>query len=176
MKPSPSAAAFHGSFPLGSSLRHRSSRRVSLGGRKGRQDVSLGTNWHGEMAYEEFIDQDIFNTKNLTTNWGDDSPRPLVDKVLAVEPCRERYAQYLENYILPANELFLLSEYEARFDQLLAPYGDKTTNDFSEACQRIPGPACPQVRLQHDAMRTMGDEVLDRSGQIRGRVRAEHRE
>ena len=129
MKPSPSAAAFHGSFPLGSSLRHRFSRRVSLGGRNGRQDVSLGTNWHGEMAYEEFIDQDIFNTKNLTTNWGDDSPRPLVDKGRAVEPCRERSAQYLENHILPANELFLLSEYEARFDPLLAPYGDKTTND-----------------------------------------------
>jgi hypothetical protein len=27
-------------------------------------DISLGTNWHGDMAYDEFINQDIFNTKN----------------------------------------------------------------------------------------------------------------
>ncbi|MBN1610343.1 MAG: CotH kinase family protein [Polyangiaceae bacterium] len=92
-------------------------------------DISLGTNWHGEMEYEEFIDQDIFDTKNLTTNWGDDSPRPLVDKVLAVETYRERYVKYLQDYILPANELFLFSEYQAKFDQLFALYGDKTAND-----------------------------------------------
>jgi hypothetical protein len=93
-------------------------------------DISLGTNWHGEMGYGEFIDQDIFNTKNLPAAlWGDNSPRPLVDKVLAVEQYREQYVKYLEDYCLPANKLFLFSEYKAKFDQLFALYGDKTTND-----------------------------------------------
>ena len=92
-------------------------------------DISLGTNWHGELAYDEFIDEDIFNTKILTANWGDDSPRPLVDKVLAVEEYRERYVEYLKDYVDPANELFLFSEYETKFDQLFALYGDKTDDD-----------------------------------------------
>ena len=93
-------------------------------------DISLGTNWHGEMGYDEFIAQDIFNTKNLPgALWGDNSPRPLVDKVLAVEQYRAQYVKYLEDYGLPANKLFLFSEYKAKFDQLFALYGDKTTND-----------------------------------------------
>ena len=92
-------------------------------------DISLGTNWHGEMPYDEFINQDIFNTKNLTTNWGDSSPHPLVDKVLAVEKYRAQYVNLLGEYILPANQLFLFSEYKAKFDQLFALYGDKTGSD-----------------------------------------------
>ena len=92
-------------------------------------DISLGTNWHGEMPYDEFINQDIFNTKNLTTNWGDTSPHPLVDKVLAVEKYRAQYVEYLESYLLPANRLFLFSEYQAKFEQLFALYGDKTGSD-----------------------------------------------
>ena len=92
-------------------------------------DISLGTNWHGEMGYDEFIEEDIFNTKNLTAAWGDDSPRPLVDKLLAVEKYREQYVNYLKEYAEPANKLFLFSEYKTKFDQLFALYGDKTTND-----------------------------------------------
>jgi hypothetical protein len=37
--------------------------------------------------------------------------------------------QYLQDYILPANQLFLASEYQAKFDQMFALYGDKTTSD-----------------------------------------------
>ncbi len=96
-------------------------------------DISLGTNWHGDMAYDEFINQDIFNTKNLPAAWGDSSPRPLVDKVLAVEKYRERYLNCLKEYILPANRLFLFSEYEAKFNQLFALYGDKTASDTRDS-------------------------------------------
>jgi spore coat protein H len=92
-------------------------------------DISLGTNWHGDMAYDEFINQDIFNTKNLPPAWGDNSPRPLVDKLLAVEQYRAQYLQYLKDYIDPANKHFLFSRYKAKFDQLFALYGDKTSND-----------------------------------------------
>lgn len=92
-------------------------------------DISLGTNWHGEMDYGEFINQDIFHTKNIPADWGDNSPRPLVDKVLAVEKYREMYLKYLKEYVTPANKLFLFSEYKAKFDQLFSLYGDKTTND-----------------------------------------------
>ncbi|MBN2573421.1 MAG: hypothetical protein JXP73_02535 [Deltaproteobacteria bacterium] len=76
----------------------------------------MGTNWDGELPYDESINQDIFNTKNLTANWGDSSPQPLVNEVPAAEKYRELYAQHLEDYVLPANRLFLWSEYEAKFD------------------------------------------------------------
>ncbi|MBN1761168.1 MAG: CotH kinase family protein [Chitinispirillaceae bacterium] len=95
-------------------------------------DISLGTNWHGDMPYGEFIDEDIFNTKNLPAAWGDSSPRPLVDKVLAVEKYREQYVNYLKEYALPANGFFLFSEYKAKFDQMFALYGDKTDNDTKD--------------------------------------------
>lgn len=95
-------------------------------------DISLGTNWHGEMAYPEFIDEDIFDTKSLPAAWGDDSPRPLVDKVLAVQQYRERYVQYLKDFILPANRRFLFSRYETKFDQLFVMYGSKTANDTAD--------------------------------------------
>ncbi len=92
-------------------------------------DISLGTNWHGDMGYDAFINEDIFNTKNLPAAWGDNSPRPLVDKVLLVEKYREQYVKYLKDYINPASKLFLFSEYRTKFDQLFALYGNKTTND-----------------------------------------------
>jgi spore coat protein CotH len=95
-------------------------------------DISLGTNWHGDMEYEEFINQDIFHTKNLPEAWGDSSPRPLIDKVLAVEKYREKYLTYLKEYIKPSNRLFLFSEYKAKFDQLFTLYGNKTTNDTQD--------------------------------------------
>jgi spore coat protein H len=95
-------------------------------------DISLGTNWHGEMGYDEFIDEDIFKTKNLTALFGDTSPRPLVDKVLAVGKYREQYLKYLKDYILPVNKLFLFSEYKAKFDQVFALYGDKTDSDTQD--------------------------------------------
>jgi spore coat protein H len=92
-------------------------------------DISLATNWHGEMGYDELINQDIFNTKNLTTLWGDNSARPLVEKVLTVDQYRAQYLQYLKDYIPPANKLFLFSQYKAKFDQMFALYGDKTASD-----------------------------------------------
>ncbi len=95
-------------------------------------DISLGTNWHGDMTYDEFIDEDIFKTKNLPAAWGDTSPRPLVDKVLAVDKYRQRYLQYLKEYPETKNKIFLFSEYKAKFDQLFALYGDKTANDTED--------------------------------------------
>lgn len=95
-------------------------------------DISLATNWHGEMEYDEFINQDIFKTKSIPANWGDASPRPLVDKVLSVETYRERYLRYLEEYIAPRKRLFLYSEYQAKFDQVYALYGSKTENDTAD--------------------------------------------
>lgn len=95
-------------------------------------DISLGTNWHGEMSYEEFINQDLFRTKSLPAIWGDTSPRPLVDKVLGVEEYRRRYTGYLQEYITPKNRLFLYSEYQAKFDQVYALYGSKTANDTAD--------------------------------------------
>jgi hypothetical protein len=92
-------------------------------------DISLGTNWHGELPYSQFIAQDIFNTDKIPIAWGDYSPRPLVDKMLAIGKYRERYLQYLADYIQPKNKLFLFSEYKAKFDQLYALYGDKTDSD-----------------------------------------------
>jgi spore coat protein CotH len=90
-------------------------------------DISLGTNWHGELAYSEFIDEDIFNTRVI--HWAENLHHPLVDKVLAVDKYRTRYVQYLKDYILPENRLFLFSQYKAKFDQLFAIYGTKTSND-----------------------------------------------
>jgi hypothetical protein len=92
-------------------------------------DISLGTNWHGDLPYDEFIDQDIFATVNLPAAWGDDSPRPLVDKVLAVDTYRQRYLQLLKDAPLPAKKLFVYSQYKAKFDQLFALYGSKTDSD-----------------------------------------------
>lgn len=92
-------------------------------------DISLGTNWHGDMAYDEFIHQDIFNTTNLCAAWGDNAPRPLVDKVLAVDKYRAQYLKYLADYVAPTNKLFLFSAYQTRFDALAALYRDKTAND-----------------------------------------------
>jgi len=92
-------------------------------------DISLGTNWHGDLAYDEFINEDIFSTKDLPAAWGDPSPRPLVDKLLAVEQYRARYVQYLSDYVLPANQRFLFSRYNVKFEQLFALYGDKTDSD-----------------------------------------------
>jgi spore coat protein H len=95
-------------------------------------DISLGTNWHGELTYDDFINEDIFNTKNLTAVWGDNSPRPLVDKVLAVDKYRALYAQYLKEYPLTTNKFFVFSEYKAKFDQLFAIYGNKTASDTAD--------------------------------------------
>jgi spore coat protein CotH len=95
-------------------------------------DISLGTNWHGELPYDEFIDQDIFATVNLPAAWGDSSPRPLVDKVLGVAKYRERYLELLAHDALAANKLFVFSQYKAKFDQLFALYGDKTESDTAD--------------------------------------------
>lgn len=95
-------------------------------------DISLGTNWHGELAYEEFIDEDIFDTKSLPESWGDTAPRPLVDRVLAVEQYRAKYLEYLQDYVQRDSKLFLFSQYRAKFDQLYALYGDKTDNDTAD--------------------------------------------
>jgi spore coat protein H len=95
-------------------------------------DISLGTNWHGDMPYEEFINEDIFNTKYLPATWGDSSPGPLINKVLSVGKYREQYVKNLQDYILPVNSLFLFSEYKAKFDQLFVLYGDKTDNDTED--------------------------------------------
>lgn len=95
-------------------------------------DISLGTNWHGEMEYEEFINQDIFETKNIPANWGDTSRRPLIDKILAVEEYRARYLQYLGEYVDPERRLFVFDEYRAKFDQLQALYGNKAENDTAD--------------------------------------------
>jgi hypothetical protein len=92
-------------------------------------DISLGTNWHGELAYDEFINQDIFNTANLPAAWGDTSPRPLVDKVLAVDKYRKRYLELLEADALAGKKLFVFSQYKTKFDQLFAIYGHKTDID-----------------------------------------------
>jgi spore coat protein H len=92
-------------------------------------DISLGTNWHGDLPYDEFINQDIFATVNLPAAWGDTSPRPLVDKVLAVDKYRTRYLDLLKGDALAANKLFVFSQYKAKFDQLFALYGDKTASD-----------------------------------------------
>jgi hypothetical protein len=97
-------------------------------------DISLGTNWHGDINdYQEFINEDIFHTKNFTENWGDNSSRPLVDKVLAVSKYREKYLSCLKEYIQPANKLFLFSEYNTKFGQLFTVYGDKTANDTKDS-------------------------------------------
>ncbi len=95
-------------------------------------DISLGTNWHGGMEYDKFINQDIFKTKSIPLTWGDASPRPLVDKILSVAKYRERYLRYLREYIDPKNRLFIYSEYQAKFDQLYALYGSKTKNDTAD--------------------------------------------
>jgi len=92
-------------------------------------DISLGTNWHGDLSYSEFIDEDIFNTRRFPEAWGDSSTHPLVDKVLAVQKYRDQYINYLKEYALPADGLFLYSGYEAKFNGLLSLYGDKTGND-----------------------------------------------
>ncbi len=96
-------------------------------------DISLGTNWHGDLPYEEYINQAIFSTVNLPAAWGDDSPRPLVDRVLAVDKYRQRYVQLLKDDALAANKLFVFSQYQAKFDQLFALYGDKTDSDTMDA-------------------------------------------
>jgi spore coat protein CotH len=95
-------------------------------------DISLGTNWHGELTYADFINEDIFNTKNLAALFKDSSSRPLVDKVLAVEKYREQYVKLLKEYALSANKLFVYSEYKAKFDQLFAMYGNKTASDTED--------------------------------------------
>jgi hypothetical protein len=95
-------------------------------------DISLATNWHGELSDADFINQDIFNTTLVPVAWGDSSPRPLVDKILAISPYRDRYRQYLADYLQPKNKLFLWSEYQAKFDQLHALYGDKTDSDTED--------------------------------------------
>jgi len=95
-------------------------------------DISLATNWHGEMSYEEFIAQDIFNTTLVPIAWGDFSPRPLVDKILAVAKYRETYRRYLADYVQPKNKLFLFSEYQAKFNQLYGLYGKKTDSDTED--------------------------------------------
>lgn len=92
-------------------------------------DISLGTNWHGDLSYDRFIAQDLFATTSLPAAWGDDSPRPLVDKVLAIPRYRALYLQYLAEYIAPTSRLFVFSQYQAKFAQLLALYGGETTND-----------------------------------------------
>ena len=95
-------------------------------------DISLGTNWHGEMGYDEFINQDIFATKSLPAAWGDTSPRPLVDKILAVEEYRQRYLRYLAEYAAPASGLFLYSQYQAKFEQIEALYRGRIENDTAD--------------------------------------------
>jgi hypothetical protein len=66
---------------------------------------------------------------NLPAAWGDNSPRPLVDKVLAVDKYRQRYLQVLKEDRLPAKKLFVFCQYKAKFDQLFALYGSKTDSD-----------------------------------------------
>jgi hypothetical protein len=96
-------------------------------------DISLATNWHGELSYDELINQDIFATKSIPAIWGDNAPRPLVDKVLSVAKYRERYRKYLAEYVQPEKRLFLYSEYRAKFEQLYALYGEATKSDTADA-------------------------------------------
>ena len=95
-------------------------------------DISLGAGWHGDMDYKRFIHQDIFNTTSIPQSWGDRSGRPLVDKLLAVEQYRKKYVQYLQDYIRPANRLFLFSEYKRTFEKLFSIYKGKDVNDTAD--------------------------------------------
>ena len=93
-------------------------------------DISLGTNWHGEMGLwtTNSSPRTSSTPRTFPVLSGETIRHDLVDKVLAVEQYRAQYVKYLEDYGLPANKLFLFSEYKAKFDQLFALYGDKTTN------------------------------------------------
>ncbi|MBN2444320.1 MAG: CotH kinase family protein, partial [Spirochaetales bacterium] len=92
-------------------------------------DISLGTAWHGEMNYKQFIHQNIFDTTNLPAMWGDNNRRPLVDKLLGVEKFKNKYVEYLKDYIDPKNKLFLFSMYKAKFEQLSILYKGENVND-----------------------------------------------
>lgn len=96
-------------------------------------DISLGTAWHGEMGYREFIEQDIFDTANIPESWGDRTRRPLVDKILAADAYRNRYVAYLKEFIDPEKRLFLFSEYKAVYDRLYDLYKGKDKNDTADA-------------------------------------------
>ena len=60
---------------------------------------------------------------------------PLVERIFEIEEYRQIYEQHLQDFITPANELFVYSEYKKKYDlmhSLYAPYLDNDTDEGEE--------------------------------------------
>ena len=61
-----------------------------------------------------------------------DYQSPLVEKIFEIDEYRAKYEYYLEEFITPANKLFVYSEYEKKFDMLYELYSPYLDNDTDE--------------------------------------------
>jgi len=62
---------------------------------------------------------------------------PLVEKMFEIDEYRARYEQYLIEFITPANELFIFSEYEKKFNIISELYSPHLDNEMDEGEEMI---------------------------------------
>ncbi len=57
---------------------------------------------------------------------------PLVDKIFEIDEYRAMYENYLIEFMTPSNNLFVYSDYEARFNTIYSLYSPHLDNDIDE--------------------------------------------
>jgi hypothetical protein len=84
--------------------------------------------------------QEYFNTREVFLaylNLVHDYTSPLTTKIFQIQKYRDLYENYLQEFITPANKLFLYSEYEKKFDLLHALYSPHLDNDIDEGEEMV---------------------------------------
>ncbi|OHD06353.1 MAG: hypothetical protein A2086_15550 [Spirochaetes bacterium GWD1_27_9] len=85
-------------------------------------DHGLGGGW---LPFDT-ANANIFSWRNLKKEYGlPNNGQPLIDKILAITEYKEKYKNYLKDFITIQNKLFVYSDYEKRFNDiktLLTPY------------------------------------------------------
>ncbi|MDY6862198.1 MAG: CotH kinase family protein, partial [Thermodesulfobacteriota bacterium] len=57
---------------------------------------------------------------------------PLVEKMFGIEEYRDKYEDYLKDFITPSNKLFIYSEYEKKYNFIHSLYSPYLANDTGE--------------------------------------------
>ena len=70
-------------------------------------------------------------------NWVFPSGSPLVERIFEIDEYRNTYEGYIQEFIRPADELFVYSDYEKKYNQLHELYAPYLDNDIDEGEEMI---------------------------------------
>jgi len=109
-------------------------------------DIVLGQGYNMFSSPSSGIYEMSNQFDKIARSWADmtrdnmelpDYGAPLIEKILQIDQYREKYEQYFREFIVPANRLFVYSEFARQFKalhEMLSPYLE---NDTGEGAQMI---------------------------------------